>query len=116
VRYSTEFMTEKYKVLPENIRDIARSPEVVKMVSAICKKNSLHKDIEEILFDELTYVIFGVEKATNFKRNIKEKLNLPDEKINAIERDVNEIFFLPVLDVLLFECWLDDKRILTMTI
>ena len=100
MRYSAESLTEKYKVLPKGVRDMAKSLEVSNTIKAISEKHNLHIDIAEILYDEITYVMFGAEKATDFIRNLKIYLKLPDEKVNAIAKDVNEKIFLPIREAL----------------
>jgi len=44
--------------------------------------------------------MLGVKRTVDFIRNIKARLNLPDEKINAIAKDVNEKIFLQVREAM----------------
>lgn len=100
MRYSTEFLTEKYKILPKNIRDVANSIETDSLIKSISEEHRLHIDIAEILYDEIVYVIFGAEKSVDFIKNLKRQTLLPDEKINAIAKDVNEKIFLPMRETM----------------
>lgn len=100
MRYSTEFLTEKYKILPKNIRDVANSIETDNLIKSISEEHRLHMDIAEILYDEIVYVIFGAEKSVDFIKNLKRQTLLPDEKINAIAKDVNEKIFLPMRETM----------------
>lgn len=100
MRYSNEFLLEKYKTLPKSVRDILITLNMDALIKAITEKHRIHLDIADVLDDEITYVIFGAEKSTDFIRNLKAQLKLPDEKINAIAKDVNEKIFLPIREAL----------------
>lgn len=103
MRYSQEFLLEKYKTLPQNLRNAIGTINMDILLKDILDKNKLHLDNEDIIEDEICNVMFGAEKATDFKRNLKIQLRLPDEKINAIAKDVYEKCFLPMMDALFFE-------------
>lgn len=96
MRFSKKFLNEKYKVLPENTKDLMGSIRTADIIQEIVKKHQLHIDIAGLLSKEITYVMVGAEKATNFIKNLKIQLKLPDEKVNAIAKDVNEQIFLQI--------------------
>lgn len=100
MRYSKKFLNERYHTLPESIQDMMGSVEIGEVISSIEKKHNID---DNHLGIEITYVMVGVEKSSNFICNLKAHLNLSGEKVNAISKDVNEKIFLPMLDVFLFE-------------
>ncbi|MFQ5662033.1 MAG: hypothetical protein ACE5F2_02165 [Candidatus Paceibacteria bacterium] len=96
MRHSKEQINERFQRLPSVVQDIVLSSETEEVIKNISSKHSLHVDTAGLLSEEITYVMVGAEKATDFIRNLKAQTNLPDEKINAIAKDVNEKIFLPI--------------------
>ena len=100
MRYSNELLNKKFEVLPKNIKEMMGSLKTAEIIQIITDKHQLHIDKAGILGDEITYVMVGAEKATDFIRNLKVQLKLPDEQANAIAKDVNEKLFLPMRESL----------------
>lgn len=100
MRYSKEEINKRFQMLPEQVQDIVLSTEVVDAIKKITEKNNLHIDTAGLLNEEITYVMVGAEKSANFINNLKTKVRLPENKINAIAGDVNEKIFLPIRESL----------------
>jgi len=96
MKYTKEQLNEKYKMLPKELQDAMFSGEATENVKKIGEKHNLHVDKIGELGEEVWFTMLGVKRSADFIRNIKTRLNLPDEKINMIAKDINEKIFLPV--------------------
>jgi hypothetical protein len=100
MRYTKEQINERFQMLPASVQDIVLSAEVADAIKEIADKNGLHIDTAGLLNEEITYVMVGAEKSSNFISNLKTKVHLPEDKVNAVAGDVNEKIFLPVREAL----------------
>jgi hypothetical protein len=100
MRFSEDYFYEKYKILPKNVKRAMYSLNIHDIVKSITDKHKLHIDTAGILDDEIMFAIIGITKVSDFIRNLKAQLKLPDEKVNAIAKDVNEKIFLPIRESL----------------
>jgi|TARA_Y100000310_G_scaffold112085_1_gene110513 predicted RNA-binding protein with RPS1 domain len=96
MRFSKEHFYEKYRMLPKDIKKAIHSLNINDIIKSITDRHRLHMDTTGILDDEIMYAIIGITKVSDFIKNIKAQTNLPDEKVNAIAKDVNEKIFLPI--------------------
>ena len=96
MRFSEDYFYEKYRMLPKGIKRTMYSLDIHDIVKSITDKYKLHIDTAGILDDEIMYAIIGITKVSDFIRNLKTQLKLPDEKVNAIAKDVNEKIFLQI--------------------
>lgn len=97
MRYPKEQINEKFQKLPSVAQGMILSSETGDVIKEISSRYNLQIDTVRVLNEEITFVLIGIEKSSDFIRNIKAQSRLPDEKINAIAKDVNEKIFLPVL-------------------
>ncbi|MFQ5788444.1 MAG: hypothetical protein ACE5H1_10760, partial [Thermodesulfobacteriota bacterium] len=95
-KYSLEQKLKRLNALPREIKNVVGSTELSESLKSITKKYNLHIDQAGILGDEINFTLLGFTKTTDFIKNLKAQLNLPDEKVNAIAKDVNEKIFLPI--------------------
>tara|TARA_B100001971_G_C18055816_1_gene465253 strand:- start:19 stop:645 length:627 start_codon:yes stop_codon:yes gene_type:complete len=100
MRFSEDYFYEKYRMLPKGIKRTMYSLDIHDIVKSITDKYKLHIVTAGILDDEIMYAIIGITKVSDFIRNLKTQLKLPDEKVNAIAKDVNEKIFLPIRESL----------------
>jgi|ETNmetMinimDraft_35_1059890.scaffolds.fasta_scaffold31031_2 hypothetical protein len=96
MRYTKEQINERFQLLQPQVQNAVLSIEVAETIKSIAQKHQLHIDTTGTLNEEITYVMVGAEKATDFIKNLKMQLKLPDEKANAIAKDVNEKVFLKI--------------------
>ncbi|MEK7589789.1 MAG: hypothetical protein AAB475_00850 [Patescibacteria group bacterium] len=100
MRYSKDFLNEKYKLIPEVVKDAMGSVDRANLIRSIAEKYKLHIDQTGLLFEEIIYVTLGVEKTSDFVRNLKVYLHISKNKVNAVAGDVNEKIFLPIREAL----------------
>jgi hypothetical protein len=96
-RYTRDYCKEMYKSVPCCIKYLAGAEKTTATIGAITNSHEVDHDS---FMDEICYVYYGIEKAGDFKKNLKLFLNLSEEEVNAITNDVNELIFLPMLDML----------------
>lgn len=56
------FLNEKYKLIPEVVKDAMGSVDRANLIRSIAEKYKLHIDQTGLLFEEIIYVTLGVEK------------------------------------------------------
>lgn len=100
MRYSKDFLNEKYKQLPEVVKNAMGSVDRGNLIKSIAEKHQMHIDQAGLLLEEIMYVTLGIEKTSDFIRNLKVHLRIPENKVNVIAGDVNEKIFLPVREAL----------------
>ena len=100
MKYTTEQLNQKYKMLPKKLQDFILSGESTNSVKVIGKKHNIHVDKIGLLGEEVWLTMLGANRAVDFIKNIKARLDLPDEQANAIAKDVNEKLFLPMRESL----------------
>jgi len=100
MRYPKDFLNEKYKQLPEVVKDAMGSVDRANLIRSIAEKHKLHVDLAGLLLEEIMYVTLGVEKSSDFIRNLKLHLHLPEDKVSAVAGDVNEKIFMPIREAL----------------
>ena len=89
-----EQLEEKYKGLPQDVKDVVFSADVEDEVGQIGKKYELHIDQMGELMEEVELVMLGITHYSNFIPNIGERLGISDkEKIRNIADEVNEKLF-----------------------
>jgi hypothetical protein len=100
MRYTKEQINERFQMLPSSVQDVVLSAEVADAIKTIADKNDLYIDTAGLLNEEITYVMVGAEKSVNFISNLKTKVHLPEDKVNAVAGDVNDKIFLPIREAL----------------
>lgn len=96
-----EQLEEKYKGLPQDVKDVVFSADVEDEVEQIGKKYELHIDQMGELMEEVELVMLGITHYSNFIPNIRERLGISDkEKIRNIADEVNEKLFRKIRESL----------------
>lgn len=91
---------ESYKRLPFDLKKAIVSSEVRQQMQSIAEKHWLDADQANDLETETALVILGLRPPADFTTNIKNALNLPEEKARAIAEDINVEIFRPVRESL----------------
>jgi hypothetical protein len=100
MKYTKEQINEKFQKLASPVQDIILSTNTEEAIKTIADKNSLHIDTAGQLNEQITFVMIGLEPASEFIKHIKERLQLPEEKARAVAKDVNEQIFNKIREVL----------------
>lgn len=92
-KYTKEKLAEKYRVLPQVLKDFLISEKLDMILNEIIKKNNLLLDQAGILENEVVLVVLGDTKAEDFPKRLRRETNIGQEKLNKLIRDVNEKVF-----------------------
>lgn len=91
-----EGIKNRYKRLPQYVRDAIASFDVASVVQEIVKEHRLHIDQGGELADEIDSVLIGETEREIFLPNIKKRLNISDETAKEIVKEVNDNILIPI--------------------
>lgn len=100
MRYSREQLTQGYEKLPEEIKRLLGSSEITDKIINIGKKYNLHLDEQSNLNEEMSLVLYGLEKTENFNSNLRRNINLSEDLANLITYDLNQQIFSKIREEL----------------
>ena len=99
-RYTVEKMNETFAKMPEHIRSVMFSEQRIDATKKIQERYQLHIDQLGKLIDEIGYVFVGLEKSTDFTKNIKESLGLEQPTAEQVATDCNNEIFAKIRESL----------------
>jgi len=91
---------ESYKRLPFDLKKTIVSSETRQRLQAVVERHQLYSDQADDLEMETTLVMLGLRPPTDFITNVKNALNVSEEKARAIAEDINAEIFRPVRESL----------------
>lgn len=91
---------EKYKKLPDDLKETIMSVGTSEKFYAVGQKHQLNIEQVEILSKQAGLVMLGFEHPSKFIGNIAKALDVPEERARAIAQDVNAQIFQPVRESL----------------
>ncbi|MEK7622179.1 MAG: hypothetical protein AAB415_03290 [Patescibacteria group bacterium] len=98
--FTTEQLEEKYRSLPEVLKETMAGIETAETISGIGKKYQLHIDQIGELADEIGLVMLGLVKTEDFVKHLIIRLGLEQAVAEAMTREVNEQIFLKIRESL----------------
>src|SRR3989338_4070011 len=97
MNYADPIVVEKFKNLPQKLKDILFSEDTTDTIFSIGKENNLTVFQMEELADEVGLVVLGINTPETFSKNIERKLNMDTKKIEPLSRSISEKVFNPIL-------------------
>jgi hypothetical protein len=91
--YTKEKLTEKFKALPQVLRDFVLSEKLNTALNEIVEENDLPIDQAGILENEVVLVILGDTRAEDFPKSLEKRTNLKQEELGGLIKEVNEKVF-----------------------
>ncbi|MDE1924999.1 MAG: hypothetical protein KGH79_02360 [Patescibacteria group bacterium] len=91
--YTAEEIKKKFTSLPQDIKALVYSVDMLNVIQKLGEKYQLHVDKLEILEGEAADIMTGLSDPKTFVSNIKESLEIDETKANALAKDVNEQLF-----------------------
>ncbi|MCC7004964.1 hypothetical protein IT397_03550, partial [Candidatus Nomurabacteria bacterium] len=79
--------------LPEDIRSAISSADTGEALRTIGVKYKLHFDKIDTLVDEVGLVLFGVNKSSELKENIRKSTGLDENTLNSLVKDIDDLIF-----------------------
>ncbi len=83
----------KFETLPEDIREMLRSDELVEKIELIGEKQSLPPMEQGFLVHICAKLMTGLLSPANFVNTIADELDIPREKASFIAQEVNRDIF-----------------------
>ena len=91
---------ESYKRLPFDLKKAIVSNETRQRLQAVVERHQLYSDQTDDLEMETALVMLGLRPPADFITNVKNALNVSEEKARAIAEDINTEIFRPVRESL----------------
>lgn len=88
-----KILEEKYRSIPDNVRQAISSSEVNQKLRKITDKYKLQFDEAEDLTKEIGFVMLGLKKPDHFIKNAQQAAQVDFQTAKKIVEDVNEIIF-----------------------
>jgi len=89
-------IAEIYAKLPADIKQAIASSNYKQKLTELFRKYQLHVDQAGALETETSLVMLGITHPNDFVGNLKENLNILDDKARLIAKDVNDMIFLSI--------------------
>jgi len=91
---------DKYRELPEDVREAIFSVDSADIIQSISKKNNLTVDKMSELADEIGLLMLGVTEPKDFISNISRRLGVDKKTAHDITAEVNEKIFSKIRESL----------------
>ncbi|MCK4387103.1 MAG: hypothetical protein KAV41_03430 [Candidatus Pacebacteria bacterium] len=86
-------LEEKYRAIPDDVREAISSSEVNRKLRDLTDKYKLQFDEAEDLTKEIGFVMLGLKSPDNFVKNIQKATALDSKTSTQIAEDVNNTIF-----------------------
>ncbi len=90
MKYTKEELQNKFKKLPEDIKEAISSLEISNIIIDIGEKYKLHVDQIGGLIDEVGLLMLGLKSSIEFIDNLAVETGIPQEKITGIVDEINK--------------------------
>lgn len=97
MNYADPMVIEKFKNLPQKLKDVLFSEDTTDIIFAIGKENKLTVFQMEELADEAGLVVLGIKTPEDFVKSLEQRLATSAEKAVPIARATMEKIFNPIL-------------------
>ncbi len=98
--YTQEELTEKFRNLPEEVKEVANSIETTNIIRSIARRHNLHVDKQGDLADEIQLTFMGLTKPNQFVTNLREKYGFTPDEARVITNEVNNEIFAKIRESL----------------
>ena len=93
-------LEEKYRSIPDDVREAISSSDVNQKLQTLTDKYKLQFDEAEKLTQEIGSVMLGLKHPDNFVKNIQSATDLGYQTARQIAEEVNNIIFADIRDSL----------------
>ncbi len=99
--YTRADIKKAYQKLPPVVQDIVLSNDTVEKIEDIQKKYDLNQKQAEVFENEVELLMMGLIHSDEFISNLKEKLEITEEKADGIATEVDEKIFKGIREVMM---------------
>lgn len=100
MEYQYQQLEEKFKLLPEDIRRVISSAEIMGKIADIAENHDLMLDKADELAQETSFVMLGLTHPNEFIPHLRKRLGVSDDVVNKIADEVNEQVFKEIRESL----------------
>lgn len=94
------FLTERFKELPNAVRDAILSADISKHLQELAKTHQLHVDQWGVLEREVQLTLLGLQPLAELAQNLAEELHMPLEQTIPLANDISMGVFQPIREEL----------------
>ncbi|MBU1091415.1 hypothetical protein KKA27_00930 [Patescibacteria group bacterium] len=98
--YSNEQILEKYKNLPEEVKDMIFNVDAAKTLREIGEKNKLNVREIGIVADETGLFMLGITHPNEFIPNLISRLGIEEERTAKVAHEINSQIFSKIRESL----------------
>ncbi len=96
--YSAEEIQKKFDSLPEEIKALLYSPEMMDVIKKVGEKHQLHIDQLDLLENDTAQVMLGFIQTKDYPVALMDSLNVTQIKADMIAQDMNDMLFVKIRD------------------
>ena len=100
MNFTPQQIKERYKILPQELKDIYFSEETAEKLTAIGKANNLRTDQIGLLADETGLVMLGLTSTSEYITNLAKRLEIDKELAKKTAEEVNSQIFSQVREAM----------------
>lgn len=93
MNFTPQQIKERYKTLPQDLRDVYFSEETAEKLAVIGKANNLRTDQIGLLADETGLVMLGLTSTSEYIPNLAKRLGIDKELAKKVAEEVNSQIF-----------------------
>lgn len=98
--YTKEEMWDIYEKLPEDLQEAVFSPKTAEHIRNGCKRSDIEEDKVPEVASFTGHVLMGLLTPTEFKKRLREEVNLTEKQVKNLYREINRFVFMPVRETL----------------
>jgi len=98
--YTKQELEERYKKLPEPLKDAMFSPDVAEKMFEIGKKNGLTIEKTGFMAEETGFIILGLTMPREFMKILSDRLEVDKDAAARIASDINHVILFPLREAL----------------
>src|SRR6266404_4283908 len=98
--FTSEEVQKKLLELPEEVKTLLYSPEMVSAIQKAGEKNRLHYDQMGTLERETANVLLGFTETADYAKILANTLSIDLAQAESVARDMNDMLFSKIRDAL----------------
>jgi len=98
--YTKKELWDVYEKLPEDLQEAVFSPETAEHIRNGCKRSDVSEEKIPEVAKFTGRVLMGLLTPEEFKKRLKEDVELNKEQVKTLYREINRFVFMPVRETL----------------
>lgn len=94
--YTKDQLWKLYLSLPEELKEVYASEETAEIISRACEKEGLVSEQKNSTSLVVGYVLLGLVHMKNFAKELQKTLNIEEERVGRLAREISQLVFRPV--------------------